>query len=119
MRYGSIEVPNVRLVFLKNGTQVRIIDLETVVDYTEDFESNEENNGITIYSALIDTDEINFIESNQYSEILVYRSLVMRSEETGEDSLYFPPTLIFHKLNFEYSLATHSNPARWMIRLWN
>ena len=119
MRYGSIEVPNVRLVFLNNGTQVRIIDLETVTDYNEDFENNKENGGVIIYSALIDTAEIDFIESNQYTEILVYRSLMMRSEETCKDTLYFPPTLTFHKLNFEYSLATDGNPARWMIRLWN
>ena len=119
MRYASIDVPNVRLVFLNNGTQVRTIDLETITDYTEDFESNEENDGVTIYSALIDTAEIDFIESNQYTEILLYRSLIMRSEETGKDELYFPPTLTFHKLNFEYSLATNGEAVRWMIRLWN
>ncbi len=119
MEYASKEIPNVRLVFLNNGTQVRVIDIETIVDYTEDIETNTELDGAQIYFATIDTDDFDFIESKQYTEILLYRCLIMRNCDNYEDKLYFPPTLTFHKLNFEYSLNAEGDPTRWMIRLSN
>lgn len=117
--YASREVPNIRLVFFNNGTQVRVIDIETIVDYIEDIETNTELNSVQIYFATIDTDDFDFIESKQYTEILLYRCLIMRSCDNGEDELYFPPTLTFHKLNFEYNLNAEGDPTRWIIRLSN
>ena len=119
MEYASREVPNIRLVFFNNGTQVRVIDIETIVDYIEDIETNTELNSVQIYFATIDTDDFDFIESKQYTEILLYRCLIMRSCDSGEDELYFPPTLTFHKLNFEYNLNVEGDPTRWIIRLSN
>ena len=119
MEYASKEVPNVRLVFLNNGTQVNVIDIETVIDYVEDIETDTELDSVRIYFATINTADFNFIASKQYTEILLYRSLIMRSCDTGNDELYFPPTLTFHKLNFEYSLNVEGEPTQWMIRLNN
>ena len=119
MEYASREVPNIRLVFFNNGTQVRVIDIETIIEYIEDIETNTELDNVQIYFATIDTDDFDFIESKQYTEILLYRCLIMRGCDNCEDELYFPPTLSFHKLNFEYSLNTEGDPARWMIRLSN
>jgi len=119
MEYASKEVPNVRLVFLNNGAQVKTIDLETIIDYAEDIETDTKLDSVRIYFATINTTDIDFIESKQYTEILLYRCLIMRSCDTGNDELYFPPTLTFHKLNFEYSLNVEGDPTRWMIRLSN
>ena len=119
MEYASKEVPNVRLVFLNNGTQINTIDIETVTDYAEDIEANTELDSVRIYFATIDTVDFDFIESKQYTEILLYRCLIMRSCDTGNDELYFPPTFTFHKLNFEYNLNAEGDPTRWMIRLYN
>ena len=118
-QYGAVEVPIVRLVFFNHGTQMRIIDLETVCDYTEDFETERESSSIRIYFGTIDKEDIDFLESKEYNEILVYRSLIIRNTNTGDDELYFPPTLTFTRLNFEYSLAAGGEPTRWMIWLGN
>ena len=119
MEYASREVPNIRLVFFNNGTQVRVIDIETITDYVEDIETNTELDSVRFYFATINTTDFDFIESKQYTEILLYRCLIMRSCDNCEDELYFPPTLTFHKLNFEYSLNAEGDPTRWMIRLSN
>ena len=118
-QYGAIEVPNVRLVFLNNGTQVRTIDCETVCDYIEDFETDKENSSMRMYLATIDIEDIDFLESKNYTEILAYRCLIMRNADTDEDELYFPPTLVFTRLTFEYSLAAGGEPTQWQIWLGN
>ena len=119
MEYTSKEVPNVRLVFLNNGTQVNVIDIETIIDYVENIETNTELDSVRIYFSTINTADFDFIESKQYTEILLYRCLIMRSCDTGNDKLYFPPTLTFHKLNFEYSLNAGGDSTQWMISLNN
>lgn len=119
MEYASKEVPNVRLIFLNKGTQVNVIDIETVTDYVEDIETDTELDSVRIYFATMNTADFDFIESKQYTEILLYRCLIMRNCVTENDELYFPPTLTFHKLNFEYSLNVEGEPTRWMIRLNN
>ena len=118
-QYGAVEVPNVRLVLFNHGTQIRTIDLETVCDYMEDFETDKENSSIRIYSATIDKEDIDFLESKEYNEILAYRCLIIRNADTGNDELYFPPTLTFTRLNFEYSLAAGGEPTQWQIWLGN
>jgi len=45
--------------------------------------------------------------------------LIIRNADTGDDELYFPPTLTFTRLNFEYSLAAGGEPTQWMIWLGN
>lgn len=117
--YASREVPNVRLVFLNNGTQVNVIDIETIIDYVEDIETDINLESVSICFATINTADFDFIESKQYTEILLYRGLIMRGCNSGNDELYFPPTLTFHKLNFEYSLSAEGVPTRWMIKLSN
>ena len=119
MEYASRDVPNIRLVFLNNGTQMKTIDINTVTDYTENINSNELLSNINIQFATIDIADFQFIESKQYTEILVYRSLIMRNCDTCEDELYFPPTLTFHRLNFEYTLNAEGDPTRWLIELEN
>lgn len=119
MKYVSRDVPNIRLVFLNNGTQVKVIDIDTIIDYIEGIETNTELDEVRFYFATIDTIDFDFIESKQYTEILLHRCLIMKNCETGNDELYFPPTLTFHKLNFEYSLNAEGDLTQWMIRLSN
>ena len=90
-----------------------------MIDYTEDFDSTSDTDEVRFYCGLLDKEDISFLESKQYSEILIYRSLIMRNADTNEDELYFPPTLTFHKLEFEYSLSTQGDVVQWKIRLWN
>lgn len=119
MESATRDVPNIRLIFLNNGTQVHTLDCTTIKDYMENFDSFENMDEIYFSAALIDTKDFDFIESKKYSEILIYRSLLMRDVETGEDKLYFPPTLTFHKLNFEYSANVAGDVVDWTIRLQN
>lgn len=115
MGYGAIEVPNIRLVFFNKGTQVRIIDIDTVVEYDEEVSENEAS--CVIRWAILNPLDYDFILSHQYTDVLMYRSMIIRSEKTGKDELYFPPTLYFNKITFEYYLEAGGNPARWTLRL--
>jgi len=47
----------------------------------------------------------------------MYRAHIIRSSETGEDELYFPPTMCFHSAEFEYRLEPKGDPASWTLIL--
>lgn len=113
--YGAREVPNIQLVFLNKGTQVYTLYIDTVCEYYEDTTSDDKY--IKIEWALINPQDYEFILAHQYTEILMYRAHIIRSSETGEDELYFPPTMCFHSAEFEYILEPKGDPARWTLIL--
>lgn len=113
--YGAREAPNVQLIFLDKGTPVRILYIDTVCGYYEDIDNEE--NYVKIAWALINPEDYDFIVAHQYTEVLLYRAMIIRSSETGDDELYFPPTLHFHKVEFEYRLEPTGDPARWTLTL--
>lgn len=115
MEYGMKEVPNIRLIFLNKGTQTYTLDIDTVTDYSEDIGADYTD--VTIRWALIKPQDYEYIKQHEYTEILMYRSMIIRSAETGEDELFFPSTLSFNKATFSYYLETRGDPARWTIRL--
>lgn len=114
-QFGCIDVPNLRMIFFKNGEQKRIIDTETVAYYEEHLGANEDE--VIIEDALFEPAAYEFLIAQDYDEIWLYRNFLIRSSETGDDINYFPPTLKFKYLTIAQEL-NNIDPTRWRIKLW-
>lgn len=113
--YGAREVPNVQLIFLNKGTPIYTLYIDTVCEYYENI--NDKENYVKIEWVLINPEDYDFIVAHQYTEVLLYRAMIIRSSETGNDKLYFPPTLHFNNTEFEYSLEPAGDPVKWTLIL--